>query len=57
MIAERKDKMKYRLNLRLFDDPINTTGSAGLSDEMKVYYSDYLIDNAEPNLVHDKFAQ
>lgn len=48
---------EFILNLHLFDDPINTTGSAGLSDEMKVYYSDYLIDNAEPALVHDQFAQ
>ncbi len=30
---------------------------AGLSPEMKTYYSDYLIDNAEPALVHDRFAQ
>ena len=30
---------------------------AGLSPEMKTYYSDYLIDNAEPSLVHDRFAQ
>ena len=29
----------------------------GLSPEMKTYYSDYLIDNAEPSLVHDRFAQ
>ena len=29
----------------------------GLSEEMKTYYSDYLIDNAEPALVHDMFAQ
>ncbi len=29
----------------------------GLSDEMRTYYADYLIDNAEPNLVHDQFAQ
>ena len=29
----------------------------GLSEEMQVYYSDYLIDNAEPNLIHDQFAQ
>lgn len=29
----------------------------GLSDEMRTYYSDYLIDNAEPNLIHDQFAQ
>ena len=31
--------------------------SQGLSDEMRIYYSDYLIDNAEPNLIHDQFAQ
>ncbi len=38
----------------------NVTGydeGAGLSPEMKTYYSDYLIDNAEPALVHDRFAQ
>ena len=35
----------------------NTTGSTGLSVEMKTYYSDYLIDLAEPELVHDQFAQ
>ena len=29
----------------------------GLSDEMKTYYSAYLIDNAEPKLIHDQFAQ
>lgn len=29
----------------------------GLSDEMRTYYADYLIDNAEPNLIHDQFAQ
>ncbi len=29
----------------------------GLSAEMQTYYSDYLIDNAEPYLVHDLFAQ
>ncbi len=32
-------------------------GEGGLSPEMKTYYSDYLIDNAEPALVHDMFAQ
>jgi N4-gp56 family major capsid protein len=31
--------------------------SGGLSAEMKTYYSDYLIDMAEPKLVHDQFAQ
>ena len=29
----------------------------GLSEEMKTYYADYLIDNAEPKLIHDQFAQ
>jgi len=33
----------------------NTTN--GLSAEMKTYYSDYLIDNAVPNLIHDQFGQ
>ncbi len=42
----------------------NTTGELspyapgeGLSAEMQTYYSDYLIDNAEPYLAHDLFAQ
>ena len=34
----------------------NTTGN-DLSVEMKTYYSDYLIDLAEPELVHDQFGQ
>ena len=33
-----------------------TTGN-DLSEEMRVYYSDYLIDNAIPKLVHDQFGQ
>lgn len=45
-------------NLQLFAD-MNTqvTTSAGMTDEMKTYYSDYLIDLVEPELVHDQFAQ
>lgn len=35
----------------------NTTGQQSLSVEMKTYYSDYLIDLAEPELVHDQFGQ
>ena len=31
--------------------------SGGLSAEMKTYYSDFLIDMAEPKLVHDQFGQ
>lgn len=43
-------------NLALFDNT-NTTGTASLSAEMKTYYSDYLIDNAQSVLVHDQFGQ
>lgn len=44
------------IDLSIFDNTqVTTQGS--LSDEMKTYYSDYMIDNAVPNLVHDQFAQ
>lgn len=45
------------MNLRLFDGNTNVTTQTELSGEMKTYYSDYLIDLAEPELVHDQFAQ
>lgn len=45
------------MNLRLFDANTNITTDTGLTDEMKTYYSDYLIDMAEPELVHDQFGQ
>jgi len=35
----------------------HTTTTESLSPEMKTYYSDYLIDNAVPKLVHDQFGQ
>lgn len=48
-------------DLRLFDGSTNVTtqNAAGsdLSPEMRTYYSDYLIDNALPKLVHDQFGQ
>jgi len=53
----------YKLNLKLFSLNVNkttdtaaTTGNE-LLPEMKTYYSDYLIDLAEPLLVHDQFGQ
>ena len=50
--------LDFKYNLQLFANPnTNTTASEGLSDEMKTYYSDYLIDNAQPELVHDQFGQ
>ena len=48
---------KLLMNLRLFDLNTQTTGTETLSVEMKTYYSDYLIDNAQPNLIHDQFGQ
>lgn len=51
-----------KINLALFDNTnktTDTTQSTGndLSGEMKTFYSDYLIDLAEPMLVHDQFGQ
>lgn len=43
--------------LCLFDAATNVTTASDLSAEMKTYYSDYLIDLAEPELVHDQFGQ
>ena len=45
--------------LNLFDADLNVqvTTDDGMSAEMKTYYSDYLIDLAEPELVHDQFGQ
>lgn len=49
------EKMKW--NLQFFAEPnTNVTTDSGLSGEMKTYYEDTLLDEAEPNLVHDQFA-
>ena len=46
------------INLQLFAEMnTNVTVDGGLSDEMKIFYSDYLIDEAGPKLVHDQFGQ
>jgi N4-gp56 family major capsid protein len=45
------------MSLRLFDGNTNVTTDAGLTDEMKTFYSNYLINLAEPELVHDQFGQ
>ena len=62
----------FNLQLFAAGDVVNTTqgitnanngenapygAGGGLSAEMKTYYSDYLIDMAEPKLVHDQFGQ
>lgn len=63
---------KFNLQHFAAGNVVNTTGGianaatgetipygdgGGLSHEMKTYYSDYLIDMAEPKLVHDQFGQ
>ena len=58
--AEKKGDMSMeniRMNLRLFDANTQVTTQQSLTEEMKTFYSDYLIDAAEPELVHDQFAQ
>lgn len=47
---------RYALIINMFGENINTTGDSGLSAEMKTFYEKYLIDMAEPELVHDRFA-
>ena len=44
-----------KLNLQLFAENLMTTGSEGLSAEMKTFYEKRLIDLAEPKLVHGRF--
>ena len=51
------EKLSYLpVILNLFAGNTNVTTDTGLSKEMKTFYSDYLIDMAEPNLVHDQFG-
>ncbi len=47
----------HNIVLQLFAGNTNVTTDSGLTDEMKTYYSDYLIDMAQPKLVHDQFGQ
>lgn len=49
--------LKNKLHLQMFATVTQTTELTDLSAEMKTFYSDYLIDNATPNLVHDQFGQ
>lgn len=60
-MSEPKKAELFPVKLDLFDGNTNVTTQTGagqdLSGEMKTYYSDYLIDMAEPELVHDQFGQ
>ena len=44
-------------NLQLFEGPENVTTAEGMTAEMKEYYDRNLLENAEPELVHDQWAQ
>ena len=55
MITEKMILLPVVLNL--FAGNTNVTTDPGLSDEMKTFYSDCLIDMAQPELVHDQFGQ
>lgn len=58
-ICNRSELYLLPAVLQMFagEAPANGTYSDGLSAEMRTYYSDYLIDNAEPYLCHDQFGQ
>ena len=51
------DRKILILNLRLFDEPQNVTTASALATEMKTFYDRNLLENAQPELVHDQFAQ
>lgn len=56
-MIEEQAKRRFALVINLFaDGNTNVTTDVGLSDAMKTYYSDHLIDLVEPELIHDQFA-
>lgn len=56
-MKKTKNLIVLPVMLTMFDGNTNVTTDAGLSNEMKTFYSDYLIDCATPELVHDQFGQ
>lgn len=56
MLTDKKYLLIKGISLKVFNNTQTTTTPA-LSAEMKTFYSDYLIDNAVPVLVHDQFGQ
>ena len=55
----RLTDFRARMRLQAFATQTTTTKGSGndLSPEMKTFYDKTLIDEAEPNLVHDQFGQ
>ena len=60
-MKKKKELTMLPIKLDLFDGNTNVTTQTGagqdMSGEMRTFYSDYLIDHAEPELVHDQFGQ
>lgn len=52
----RTKKLSKAYNAQKFATTTQTTQVPGLSAEMKTYYEMSLIDNAEPNLIHNQFG-
>ena len=56
-----REARKIVLDLRMFDAGVQTTALSApgndLSPEVKTYYDKLLIVSAQPQLVHDQFAQ
>ena len=50
-------KLLNTINLQLFAENTNVTTDSGMSVEMKTFYDMALIDEAQPNLIHDQFGQ
>lgn len=48
---------QFPLNLQLFADVTNVTTQDSMSVDMKTFYDRNLLENAEPELVHDQWAQ
>lgn len=48
--------MNMMFDLQMFAGNPDSTTSAGMSAEMKTFYEKRLLDQAEPKLVHDQFA-
>ena len=54
---EQKNSISMQgFNLQLFDTDVQISTQDSLSAEIKEFYKTRLIDNAEPNLVHDQFG-
>lgn len=53
---EKMECENISFDLRLFDGDVQVSTQESLSPEIKEFYNTRLIDNAEPNLVHDQFG-